>query len=196
MSANLTAVLYLISAVLFIMALRGLSSPETSRQGNTYGMVGMAIAVLTTLFATGLTAGSFFLIVIGVGVGGGLGAYIAQRIPMTAMPQLVAAFHSLVGLAAVFVAASALYAPGAFGIGAPGQIYTSAMVEMPPSAPPLVRSPSPGRLSPFAKLDGRMSGKPIMLPMRHAINSALASLMVVLTSSGRLAKAMTVFWPS
>jgi NAD(P) transhydrogenase subunit beta len=90
MSANLTAVLYLISAVLFIMALRGLSSPETSRQGNTYGMVGMAIAVLTTLFATGLTAGSFFLIVIGVGVGGGLGAYIAQRIPMTAMPQLVA----------------------------------------------------------------------------------------------------------
>ncbi|CTQ72342.1 MAG: NAD(P)(+) transhydrogenase (Re/Si-specific) subunit beta [Labrenzia sp.] len=193
MSANLTAVLYLISAVLFIMALRGLSSPETSRQGNTYGMVGMAIAVLTTLFATGLTAGSFFLIVIGVGVGGGLGAYIAQRIPMTAMPQLVAAFHSLVGLAAVFVAASALYAPGAFGIGAPGQIYTSAMVEASIGAA-IGAITFTGSVIAFLKLDGRMSGKPIMLPMRHAINLALAVGMVVLTIILVGSESMTVFW--
>ncbi|MFN3133838.1 NAD(P)(+) transhydrogenase (Re/Si-specific) subunit beta [Roseibium sp.] len=193
MSANLTAVLYLISAVLFIMALRGLSSPETSRQGNTYGMVGMAIAVLTTLFATGLTAGSFFLIVIGVGVGGGLGAYIAQRIPMTAMPQLVAAFHSLVGLAAVFVAASALYAPAAFGIGAPGNINTSAMIEGSIGAA-IGAITFTGSVIAFLKLDGRMSGKPIMLPMRHAINIALAVGMVVLTIILVGSESMTVFW--
>ena len=193
MSANLTAVLYLISAVLFIMALRGLSSPETSRQGNTYGMVGMAIAVLTTLFATGLTAGSFFLIVIGVGVGGGLGAYIAQRIPMTAMPQLVAAFHSLVGLAAVFVAASALYAPAAFGIGAPGNINTSAMIEGSIGAA-IGAITFTGSVIAFLKLDGRMSGKPIMLPMRHAINIALAIGMVVLTIILVGSESMTVFW--
>ena len=105
---NITALLYLVSGVLFIMALRGLSHPETSRQGNMYGMIGMAIAILTTLFLAAPSAGGWILIVIGLALGGGVGGVIAQRIPMTAMPQLVAAFHSLVGLAAVMVAAAAL----------------------------------------------------------------------------------------
>lgn len=193
MSANLTAVLYLVSAVLFIMALRGLSSPESSRQGNMYGMIGMAIAVLTTLLASGITFSAFVLIVVGVGIGGGIGAVIAQRIPMTAMPQLVAAFHSLVGLAAVFVAASALYAPAAFGIGEPGHIHTSAMVEAAIGAA-IGAITFTGSVIAFLKLDGRMSGKPIMLPMRHAINIALAVGLVVLTFLLVSTESMTVFW--
>ncbi|MEP4805591.1 MAG: NAD(P)(+) transhydrogenase (Re/Si-specific) subunit beta, partial [Hyphomicrobiales bacterium] len=107
MSASFSALLYLVSAVLFILALRGLSNPETARQGNRYGMIGMAIAIVTTLFMAGTSFGSIVLIILGLGIGGGIGAVIAKRIPMTAMPQLVAAFHSLVGLAAVFVAAAA-----------------------------------------------------------------------------------------
>jgi NAD(P) transhydrogenase subunit beta len=118
MSANAAALLYLVSGVLFILALRGLSSPESSRSGNIFGMVGMGIAIVTTL-AVIQSSDSFFtwfLIIAGIGVGGAIGAYTARTIPMTMMPELVAAFHSLVGLAAVFVAAAALYAPTAFGI--------------------------------------------------------------------------------
>jgi len=118
MSANLASVLYLVSGVLFILALRGLSHPTTSRQGNLYGMVGMGIAILTTLMVQPPAGfGGWALVILGLGIGGGVGAVIAKRVPMTAMPQLVAAFHSLVGLAAVLVAAGALYAPQAFGIG-------------------------------------------------------------------------------
>ncbi|WP_417667695.1 NAD(P)(+) transhydrogenase (Re/Si-specific) subunit beta [Roseibium sp.] len=193
MSANLTALLYLLSAVLFIMALRGLSSPESSRKGNLYGMVGMAIAVVTTLFASGITVGSGILILAGVAVGGGVGAVIAKRIPMTAMPQLVAAFHSLVGLAAVFVAASALYAPEAFGIGAPGHIHASAMVEGAIGAA-IGAITFTGSVIAFLKLDGRMSGKPIMLPARHVINIALAAALVVLTVMLVNSESMTIFW--
>src|SRR4030095_175974 len=121
MSPNVVALLYLAAGVLFILALRGLSSPESSRRGNMLGMIGMTIAVLTTLGQIGAPDSAFtwFLIVLGLAVGGGVGAYIARSIPMTSMPELVAAFHSLVGLAAVFVAAGALYAPEAFGIGTP-----------------------------------------------------------------------------
>ena len=111
LNANLTAVLYLVAGVLFIQALRGLSSPETSRRGNYLGIAGMAIAVLTTLANAVPGLGGFALIVLGMAIGGGVGAYIARQIPMTAMPQRVAAFHSLVGLAAVLVAAAALNAP-------------------------------------------------------------------------------------
>src|ERR1700674_4928841 len=132
MSPNIVALLYLASGVLFILALRGLSSPESSRRGNLLGMAGMAIAIATTLAQLGepgvrLTA---LLIVLGLGAGGGIGAFIARRIPMTSMPELVAAFHSLVGLAAVFVAAGALYAPEAFGIGTPGAVAPASLVEM------------------------------------------------------------------
>src|SRR5258708_30004919 len=124
MSGNLVALLYLVAGVLFILALRGLSNPETSRQGNLFGMAGMGIAIVTTLAASP-PAGAigWALVVGGLAIGGGVGAVIARRIAMTAMPQLVAAFHSLGGLAAVLVAARALYAPQAFGIGGPGGIH-------------------------------------------------------------------------
>src|ERR1700716_4296414 len=131
MSPDLVAVLYLVSGVLFILALRGLSSPETSRQGNFFGMAGMAVAVVTTLAShPPAGVGAWLLIVLGMGLGGGAGAVIARRVPMTAMPQLVAAFHSLGGLAAVLVAAGALYAPRAFGIGSVGAIHRASLLEM------------------------------------------------------------------
>ena len=131
MSANLVAALYLVSGVLFILALRGLSSPATSRRGNLLGMIGMAIAMGTTLaIATPQLDITWYLIAGGIGIGGLIGAITARRIPMTAMPELVAAFHSLVGLAAVFVAAAALYAPDSFGIGERGGINVISLIEM------------------------------------------------------------------
>jgi NAD(P) transhydrogenase subunit beta len=114
MSVNLAAFLYLVSGVLFILALRGLSHPTTSRQGNTYGMIGMGISIVTTLLLARPSFGGLVLIILGIAIGGGIGAVIARRIAMTAMPQLVAAFHSLIGLAAVLVAAAALYSPHSF----------------------------------------------------------------------------------
>ena len=194
MSANLTAVLYLVSAVLFILALRGLSSPETSRQGNLYGMIGMTIAVLTTLFLAAPTGGTTWLLIIGgIAIGGAIGATIAKRIPMTAMPQLVAAFHSLVGLAAVLVAAAALYAPEAFGIGSPGQIHGASLVEM--SIGVVIGAITfTGSIIAFLKLDGRMSGAPIMLPARHLINIAIAAVIVVLVISFVTNESHTLFW--
>ena len=180
MSANLAALLYLAAGVLFIMALRGLSSPESARSGNMYGMIGMTIAVLTTL---GLLAEpnalTWFLIILGMGAGGAAGAYVARNIPMTAMPELVAAFHSLVGLAAVFVAAGALYAPGALGIAEGTGIATASLIEMSLGVA-IGAITFTGSVIAFAKLSGRMSGKPIILPMRHLINSALAVLLVCL----------------
>ncbi len=179
-TANVTAVLYLVSGVLFIMALRGLSSPATSRQGNLYGMVGMAIAILTTLVLAAPSSGlSWTLIILGLAIGGGVGAVVARRIAMTAMPQLVAAFHSLVGLSAVMVADAALYAPAAFGIDEVGDIHRQALVEMSLGVA-IGAITFPGSVIAFAKLNGNMSGKPILLPMRHAINIALAALLVLL----------------
>ena len=123
MSPNIVALLYLVAGVLFILSLRGLSSPETSRQGNLFGMIGMAIAIVTTLASHPPAGGlSWLLVILGIAIGGGIGAVIARKVPMTAMPELVAAFHSLVGMAAVLVAAGALYAPSAFGIGQVGAI--------------------------------------------------------------------------
>ena len=178
MSANLVAVLYLVSGVLFIMALRGLSSPATSRRGNLFGMIGMAIAMATTLaIAAPQLQLTWFLIAGGVGVGGLIGAITARRIPMTAMPELVAAFHSLVGLAAVFVAASALYAPDSFGIGERGGINVISLFEMSLGVA-IGAITFTGSVIAFAKLSGRMSGKPITLPLRHIINLALAVLLV------------------
>jgi len=174
MSGEFVPLLYLVSGVLFILALRGLSSPETSRQGNYMGMAGMAIAVVTTLAVSRPETGlSWAMIVGGIAVGGGAGAVIARRIPMTAMPELVAAFHSLVGMAAVLVAAAAFYAPEAFGIGAPGAIRVASLVEMSLGAA-IGAITFTGSVIAFAKLSGRMSGAPIMLPARHLINIALA----------------------
>ena len=172
MSANLAAILYLVSGALFIMALRGLSSPATSRQGNMYGMVGMAIAMLTTLATMQLSPMVIGLVVLGLAIGGGIGAVMAKKIAMTAMPQLVAAFHSLVGLAAVFVAAAAFYAPEAFHIVLDGVIQPISRIEMSLGAA-IGAITFTGSVIAFLKLDGRMSGAPILLPARHVINIAL-----------------------
>ncbi|MBB5703152.1 NAD(P) transhydrogenase subunit beta [Ochrobactrum daejeonense] len=193
MSVNLAAFLYLVSGVLFILALRGLSHPTTSRQGNMYGMTGMAISIVTTLLLARPSVGGLALIVVGIAIGGGIGAVIARRIAMTAMPQLVAAFHSLIGLAAVLVAAAALYSPHSFGIGEVGQIHGQALVEMSLGVA-IGAITFTGSIIAFLKLDGRMSGKPIMLPGRHVINAALAAgivlLVVVLTNT----ESHFVFW--
>lgn len=173
MAHNLPALLYVISGILFILALRGLSSPETSRDGNRFGMIGMGLAVLTTLFvleSKGL--GTWVLIILAVAAGAVPGAIIARRIPMTAMPQLVAAFHSLVGLAAVFIAWAAFLAPNAFGIGEPGAVKSVSMLELSLGAA-IGAITFSGSVIAFAKLNGNMSGKPIILPARHVINLAL-----------------------
>ncbi len=186
LSANVVALLYLVAGVLFILALRGLSSPVTSRQGNFYGMLGMTIAVLTTLAEIGTIDSplTWFLIIAGLGIGGAIGGYTARTIPMTMMPELVAAFHSLVGLAAVFVAAGALYAPEAFGILVDNAkpalgIKGASLVEMALGVA-IGAITFTGSVIAFMKLSGRMSGKPIILPARHLINGGLALLIIYL----------------
>ncbi|MBJ7535166.1 NAD(P)(+) transhydrogenase (Re/Si-specific) subunit beta [Rhodomicrobium vannielii ATCC 17100] len=194
MNPSLVALLYLASGVLFILALRGLSSPETSRQGNTFGMIGMALATATTLgVARPETNESWLLIAGGIALGGGIGAVAARRIAMTAMPQLVAAFHSLVGLAAVFVAAAALYAPEAFGIGTPGAVYAQSLIEMSLGVA-IGAITFSGSLIAFAKLNGNMSGKPILLPARHLINLALAVGIVVMIVLFVQTQDTNLFW--
>ena len=178
MSPNIAALLYLVAGVLFILSLRGLSSPETSRQGNMFGMVGMAIAILTTLAAhppSGAVAWLF--VILGIAIGGGIGAVIARKVPMTSMPELVAAFHSLVGMAAVLVAAGAYYAPAAFDIGTRGAIHKASLVEMALGVA-IGALTFTGSVIAFLKLSGRMSGAPIMLPARHVINIVLALALV------------------
>ena len=195
MSGNIAALLYLISGVLFILALRGLSSPSTSRQGNFAGMIGMAIAMITTLLVappSGLTG--WALLLVGLLIGGGFGAILARRIAMTAMPQLVAFFHSLVGLAAVFVAAGALYAPDAFHIAtAAGGIKIASIVEMSLGVA-IGAITFTGSIIAFLKLNGNMSGKPIMLPSRHLINIVLAVGLVVLIILFMISQSTVFFW--
>ncbi len=193
MSANFAALLYLVSGALFIMALRGLSSPATSRQGNIYGMVGMTIAILTTLATMHLSPMVIGLTVLGLAIGGGIGGYAAKNIAMTAMPQLVAAFHSLVGLAAVFVAAAAFYAPDAFHIVADGMIQPISRIEMSLGAA-IGAITFTGSIIAFLKLDGRMSGAPIMLPARHAINIALGVALVACVALFYLNPMWLWFW--
>src|SRR5918998_5754705 len=194
MSANLSNLLYLVAGVLFILALRGLSHPTTSRRGNVFGMAGMALAILTTLaFTAPAGAGGWALVVLGLAIGGGVGAVIAKRVPMTAMPQLVAAFHSGVGLAAVFAAAAALYAPQAFGIGGIGTIKGGSLFEMGIGVA-IGAITFTGSVIAFLKLDGRMSGKPIMLPQRHLLNIALGALLLVLLFAFIRTESHGVFW--
>lgn len=193
MNANFASFLYLVSGVLFIMALRGLSHPTTSRQGNLYGMIGMGIAIATTLALATPSAGRFGLIVLGLAIGGGVGAVTARRIAMTSMPQLVAAFHSLVGLAAVMVAAAAIYAPESFGIGTNGDIHAQALIEMSLGVA-IGAITFTGSVIAFLKLDGRMSGKPIMIGGRHIINAALGIALIVLIVLLVTTEAKLVFW--
>ncbi|WJI38837.1 NAD(P)(+) transhydrogenase (Re/Si-specific) subunit beta [Mesorhizobium opportunistum] len=193
MNANFASFLYLVSGVLFIMALRGLSHPTTSRQGNLYGMIGMGIAIATTLALATPSAGRFGLIVLGLAIGGGVGAVTARRIAMTSMPQLVAAFHSLVGLAAVMVAAAAIYAPESFGIGTNGDIHAQALIEMSLGVA-IGAITFTGSVIAFLKLDGRMSGKPIMIGGRHIINALLGIALIVLIVLLVTTEAKLVFW--
>jgi H+-translocating NAD(P) transhydrogenase subunit beta len=193
-NANLAAVLYLVAGILFILALRGLSSPASSRQGNRFGMIGMAIAVLTTLaLSPPASLFSWFLVVLGFAIGGGFGVWRARTVQMTAMPQLVAMFHSLVGLAAVLVAAGALYAPQAFGIGERGDIHGASLVEMSLGLA-IGAMTFTGSIIAFLKLDGRMSGKPIMLPRRHAINLGLAAALVLMVVLFVATQSAVFFW--
>ncbi len=194
MNANLAAVLYLVAGVLFILSLRGLSSPASSRQGNWFGMIGMAIAVGTTLAAhppTG-TVG-WVLVILGIAIGGGIGAVIARRVPMTSMPELVAAFHSLVGMAAVLVAAGAFYAPAAFDIGTRGNIHASSLIEMSLGVA-IGALTFTGSVIAFLKLSGRMSGAPIILPARHIINIVLALALVFFIYGLVVSQSQVDFW--
>jgi len=193
-NADFAALLYLVAGVLFILALRGLSSPESSRRGNLLGMAGMAIAVATTLAAHPPADGfAWGLVVIGVAIGGSTGALIARRVPMTSMPELVAAFHSLVGMAEVLVAAGALYAPRAFDIGTVGAIHTQSLIEMSLGVA-IGAITFTGSVIAFLKLSGRMSGAPIILPARHVINIALAVLLVALIVYFAQSQSHAAFW--
>ncbi len=179
MSPTFASIAYLVSGVLFILALRGLSSPATARQGNLFGMAGMVIAIVTSLLSVNL-GGSFIGILLALVLGGSVGAVIAQRIAMTAMPQLVAAFHSLVGMAAVLVAAAALYSPDAFGIAdRDGSMHMQSLIEL--ALGTFIGAVTfSGSVIAFAKLNGNMSGQPILLPSRHLINLGLVVLSAIL----------------
>ncbi|NVL90830.1 MAG: NAD(P)(+) transhydrogenase (Re/Si-specific) subunit beta [Desulfobacterales bacterium] len=196
MTQNIAAIAYLIAGVLFILALRGLSSPETSRRGNLAGMAGMVLAVLTTLyvadvrFSDGLTWG---LIGAGIAIGGIMGVVIARRIPMTAMPQLVAAFHSLVGVAAVLVAAAALYTPEAYGIGTQEQIKLSSLIEMSLGVA-IGAITFSGSVVAFAKLQGLVSGAPVAFRGQHPLNALLGLVTIGFIVWFCTSQAHTAFW--
>ena len=191
MDQNIATLFYLVASVCFILALRGLSHPETSRGGNRYGMAGMAIAVVTTLAV--LPEVNYVLILGGIVIGGAIGTIIAQRIVMTALPQLVAAFHSLVGLAAVFVAAAAFYNPAAYGIGVTGDIKTASLIEM-SIGTAIGAITFTGSVIAFAKLQALMSGKPIVFPMQHWLNLGLGILTVVLVIWLCASESDAAFW--
>ncbi|MDB5362686.1 MAG: synthetase [Rhodospirillales bacterium] len=192
MTENLSAFLYLVASVCFIMALKGLSSPETSRQGNFFGIGGMVIAILTTL-ASPLVE-SYWLIVVGIAIGGCIGAFIARKIEMTALPQLVAAFHSLVGLSAVCVAAAAFYAPGRYGILEPsGAIHTGSLLEM-GLGTAIGAITFTGSIVAFAKLQALITGKPLVFPGQHMLNLALGVCILVLLGLFMASSSPLIFW--
>ncbi len=171
----LTSLAYLISAVLFILALRGLSHPETARQGLNFGMIGMGLAIVTSLFSPHVEG--WVWIILGVAIGGSIGTYIAKTIEMTALPQLMAAFHSLVGLAAVCVAGAAFYNPEAFNIGIVGDIHTASLIEM--SLGLAIGAVTfTGSIIAWGKLQGKISGKPIVFEGQHKLNALLGAAML------------------
>ena len=192
-SINLLALFYLISGVLFILALRGLSSPETSRQGNFFGILGMSIAVIVTFLSIGNFSTSFIYVIVFLLIGGSIGAFIAFKIPMTAMPELVAGFHSLVGLAAVFVAISAFINPEAFNLGFTGNIKLASLIEMSIGAAVGAITFS-GSIIAFLKLRGIMSGAPIIFPGQHILNLLILISTVVLTYFLCTTQNSNLFW--
>ena len=193
MSANILAVFYLVSGVLFILALRGLSSPETSRQGNFFGIIGMAIAIGVTVISIGNFSTGFIFLLIFLVIGGSIGAFIAFKIPMTAMPELVAGFHSLVGLAAVFVAISAFLNPEVFNLGFPGKIKIASLIEMSLGAA-IGAITFTGSIIAFLKLRGLMSGSPITFIGQHFLNLALGILLIGLIIYLCNAQKEYLFW--
>jgi NAD(P) transhydrogenase subunit beta len=190
-SDNLSAFFYLIASICFILALRGLSSPQTARAGNVYGIAGMVIAVVTTLLTPHVV--SFWLIVVGILIGGAVGTYIALRIHMTALPQLVAAFHSLVGLAAVCVAIAAFSAPAEYGIGIPGAIERASLVEM-SIGMAIGAITFTGSIVAFAKLQGLVTGRPLVFLGQHLVNAGLGVLLVLLVVVFVVTQAAAAFW--
>ena len=193
-NANIAALLYLVAGSLFILALKGLSSPASSRAGNRNGMIGMTIAVLTTLWISGVAdILTLALVIGGLGIGGLIGAVMAKKIAMTDMPQLVAAFHSLVGLAAVLTAGAALYSPEAFGIGTPGAIHAQSLIEMSLGVA-IGAITFSGSVIAFAKLNGNMSGAPILLPARHLLNLLIALAIVGLIAWFTVGQHHWIFW--
>ena len=193
MSANLSALFYLISGILFILALRGLSSPETSRRGNYFGIAGMAISIIVTFLTIGNFESGFIYVLIFLVIGGAIGAFIAFRIPMTAMPELVAGFHSLVGLAAVFVAISAFLKPDAFGLGEVGNIKLASLIEMSLGAA-IGAITFSGSIIAFLKLRGIMSGSPIIFKGQHLINLILGISIIFLIFYLCKTQSSNIFW--
>ena len=192
-STNLSAVFYLISGILFILALRGLSSPETSRKGNYFGMAGMTIAIIVTfLFIGNFSTGLIYVLVLLL-IGGSIGAFIAFRIPMTAMPELVAGFHSLVGLAAVFVAISAFIKPEVFNLGTVGNIKLASLIEMSLGAG-IGAITFSGSLIAFLKLQGIMSGSPITFKGQHFINLIIGLSIIILIYFLCKTQSQNLFW--
>ena len=166
---NIEAILYLIAAVLFVLSLKGLSHPKTSRRGNIYGIIGIVIAIITTLMMQHIV--NYLQIITVIFLGGIIGTIIALRIKMTALPQLVAGFHSLVGLAAVLVASSAFYNPEAFNIGETGNIFKSSLTEM--SIGLFIGAVTfSGSVLAFVKLQGLISGKPLTFKFQHFFNAS------------------------
>ena len=192
-SANLSAIFYLISGVLFILALRGLSSPETSRQGNFFGILGMLIAIIVTFLSIGNFSTGFLYLLIFLLIGGSIGAFIAFKIPMTAMPELVAGFHSLVGLAAVFVAISAFLNPEVFKLGFSGSIKIASLIEMSLGAS-IGAITFTGSIIAFLKLRGLMSGAPITFIGQHLINLLLGLSIIVIIFYLCKTQSENLFW--
>ena len=192
-SANLSAVFYLISGILFILALRGLSSPDTSRQGNYFGIAGMIIAIVVTFLSVGNFSTSLVYVIIFLIIGGAIGAFIAFKIPMTAMPELVAGFHSLVGLAAVFVAIAAYLNPESFNLGAIGSIKIASLIEMSIGASVGAITFS-GSIIAFLKLRGIMSGSPITFSGQHFLNLILGIAIFVLIFYLCKTQSNSIFW--
>jgi len=193
MTPNLAASLYLISGVLFILALRGLSSPETSRQGNFFGILGMALAITVTFLSVDILFSGFIFIICALAIGGSIGAIIAHKISMTAMPQLVAGFHSLVGLAAVLVALSAFYNPEAFGLGTFNNIKTASLIEM-SIGTSIGAITFTGSVIAFSKLQGLMSGVPITFKGQHFINLLIGIGIVSLITYITINQNSHIFW--
>ncbi len=192
-SANLLAIFYLISGILFILALRGLSSPETSRQGNLFGIIGMAIAITVTFLSIDNFSSGFLYVLLFLLIGGSIGAFIAFKIPMTAMPELVAGFHSLVGLAAVFVAISAFISPEVFNLGSSGNIKLASLIEMSIGAA-IGAITFSGSIIAFLKLRGLMSGSPITFPGQHILNLLILISIIILTYFLCLNQSPNFFW--